>query len=137
MAGQKDRMPVKQAITKWIEEMMDKRGLNPSTVAKLMGCKPSIISKMQNRTETRIPTFIEICLFSKRSGIPLDEIASGIFKYLEASDEPWLNDMTQYADSKDDSYIKKFSSVPFEEQKLIIDMYDILMSYLDSKKRNK
>ena len=89
------------------------------------------------RTETRIPTFIEIFRFSKRSGIPLDEIASGIFKYLEASDEQWLNDMTQCADSEDDRYIKKFSSVPLEEQKLIMDMCDILMSYLDSKERNK
>lgn len=135
MAGQKKPVAVKEAFVKWIESTMKIKELKPSTVARWLGCSNSAISKMQNRTETRIFTFEEAYRFSKHSGIPLEDIASGIFEHPEVQEVQRTQkekDLEQ-TPGKNDIYLRRFRSMSLKDQEFIMDLYDKIMKHMETK----
>ena len=117
-----DQYLEREAWANWFETVMVDYELRPSDIAKWMGCSNSTVSKMQNRRESRIPSFGEICRFSMHSGISLDDIASEVYSF-ENGNAPGAD---PHRPAKDEGLLKRFSRLPLEGQETALALWEVV-----------
>ena len=123
MGEKKDNQALeREAWADWLESVMDDYNLRPSVIARWMGCSNSTISKMQNRRESRIPSFGEIYRFSMHSGISMDDIASEVFSF-ENGNTPVAD---PHRPATDKGLLKRFSRLPPEGQETALALWEVV-----------